>query len=320
MTALLEVHGADKRYAAPDGSVVHALRSVDLSIPDAPPTIVTVAGESGSGKTTLAQAILGLVPLSGGSITYRGRELSTLDAASRRKYRREVQAVFQDPYGAFNPFYKVRHPLELSLRNFRVAPRAEHAALMADAVKLVGLDPAVLDKHPHQLSGGQRQRLMFARAYLLRPRLVVADEPVSMVDASLRRSILDVMRRMRDEEGISFIYITHDLATAYEVSDRLLLMLKGAVVEDGPTASVVERPQHPYARLLMESVPSVERRWPGRIEVTGARVGTPEGCGFYHRCPVALDACRATMPPLEKSGDRRVACYADEQSRQEGAA
>jgi len=168
-----------------------------------------------------------------------------------------VQAVFQDPFGVYNPFYPVRHVFDVVIKRFKLArSKGEARDLVEDALNRVGLRGAeVLDKHPHQLSGGQRQRIMIARAYLLKPRLIVADEPVSMVDASLRAMILDIMMRLRDEGGISFLYITHDLSTAYQVGDNICILYRGAVVEQGNAQQVIENPQHEYSRLLISSIP-----------------------------------------------------------------
>jgi ABC-type oligopeptide transport system ATPase subunit len=168
-----------------------------------------------------------------------------------------VQAVFQDPFGVYNPFYPVRHVFDVVIKRFTLArTKGEARDLVEDALNRVGLRGAeALDKHPHQLSGGQRQRIMIARAYLLKPRLIVADEPVSMVDASLRAVILEIMMRLRDEQGISFLYITHDLSTAYQVGDDICMLYRGAVVEQGNAQQVIEDPQHEYSRLLISSIP-----------------------------------------------------------------
>ena len=168
-----------------------------------------------------------------------------------------MQAVFQDPFGVYNPFYPIRHVFDVVIKRFKLArSKGEARDLVEDALNRVGLRGAeVLDNHPHQLSGGQRQRIMIARAYLLKPRLIVADEPVSMVDASLRAMILDIMMRLRDEQGISFLYITHDLSTAYQVGDDICILYRGAVVEQGNAQQVIEDPQHEYSRLLISSIP-----------------------------------------------------------------
>jgi ABC-type oligopeptide transport system ATPase subunit len=253
---LLDIKNATKTYGK-SRQTVTALQDVSLVVPAQPARIVTIAGESGSGKTTLANAVLGFVTLTSGQILFEGQDVARLRGHGLLEYRRRVQAVFQDPFGVYNPFYAVRHVFDVVIKRFALA-RSKGAArdLVEDALNRVGLRGAeVLDKHPHQLSGGQRQRIMIARAYLLKPRLIVADEPVSMVDASLRAMILDIMMRLRDEQGISFLYITHDLSTAYQVSDDICILYRGAVVEQGNAQQVIEDPQHEYSRLLISSIP-----------------------------------------------------------------
>lgn len=253
---LLRIEDACKTYGKGRDQTV-ALDHVNLELSTPPATITTVAGESGSGKTTLADAVLGFTTLSAGRIVYRGRDLSTLRRHERLRYRREVQAVFQDPFGVYNPFYRIRHIFDTAIRQFSLAHgRADARRQIDEALDVVGLrGEEILDHHPHQLSGGQRQRMMMARAYLMRPKLVIADEPVSMVDASLRAMILRIMLRMRDEHDISFLYITHDLSTAYQVGDDICILYHGSVVESGDTRAVIDNPQHEYSRLLIGSVP-----------------------------------------------------------------
>ncbi|MBZ0293647.1 MAG: dipeptide/oligopeptide/nickel ABC transporter ATP-binding protein, partial [Anaerolineae bacterium] len=211
---LLEIRNVTKLYRQRGGGgQIAALQDFSLTIPESPASIITIAGESGSGKTTLARLVLGFTKPSRGQILYHGKDMAHASASETKEYRREVQAVFQDPFGVYNPFYRVQHVFDLVFNNFQLSKnRHEKRDRIEDALNLVGLKgDDVLGKYPHQLSGGQRQRIMMARAYTVKPRLVVADEPVSMVDASLRASILNAMMRLRDS-GISFLYITHDLS------------------------------------------------------------------------------------------------------------
>src|SRR5207248_3408528 len=195
------------------------------------PSVIAVVGESGSGKTTLARLLLGLVEPTEGMVRYRGKDLRRLGQAARRAFRRDVQAVFQDPYGVYNPFYRVDHVLATPVRRFRLAAsRSQAKELIDETLRDVGLRPEeILGRFPHQLSGGQRQRVMVARALLLRPKVIIADEPVSMVDASLRATILSSLRALTDDHGLSIISITPDLATAYQVADNIIVLYRASV-------------------------------------------------------------------------------------------
>jgi oligopeptide/dipeptide ABC transporter ATP-binding protein len=248
-------------------------------------------------------------------VRYCGTDLRRLGGAERLQFRRDVQAVFQDPYGVYNPFYRVDHVLWTPIRRFRLArTKAAGRDLVDGALHAVGLRPEeILGRFPHQLSGGQRQRVMVARALLLRPKLIVADEPVSMVDASLRATILSSLRRLADEHGISVLYITHDLATAYQVSDAILVLYRAHVVEAGSVEPIVTAPQHPYTRLLISSIPRAEvtRDWL-TTDDTNPRVSNAAGatgCCFADRCPEVEAACLASLPEFRLTEARRaVAC------------
>ncbi|HJZ16170.1 MAG TPA: ABC transporter ATP-binding protein, partial [Stellaceae bacterium] len=271
MVSLIEAVDVSKRFAGGLGrESTLALAGLSLAIHAEKPSIIAVVGESGSGKTTLARLLLGLTEPSGGSIRYRGSDLRKLTRDERRAFRRDVQAVFQDPYGVYNPFYRVDHVLTTPVRRFRLAAsRAQARELIGETLRLVGLQPEeILGRFPHQLSGGQRQRVMVARALLLEPKLIVADEPVSMVDASLRATILGSLRKLTDERGISILYITHDLATAYQVSDTILVLYRAHVAEAGKVELVVKSPQHPYTQLLISAIPRahVARDWLAKDE------------------------------------------------------
>jgi ABC-type oligopeptide transport system ATPase subunit len=236
---------------------VAALNDFSLAIDGQPPTITAIVGESGSGKTTMARLLLGLETPSAGRVLYLGKDLQRLSGAEWREYRRGVQAIFQDPFDVYNSYYKVDHVLTTPLRKFRLASsKAEERHMIEQALRAVGLDPdTTLGRYPHQLSGGQRQRTMVARTLLLRPRLIVADEPVSMIDASLRATVLGNLLQLKRQFGISLIYITHDLTTAYQISDRIMVMYRGNMVEQGDPDQIVNQPQHAYTRLLISSIP-----------------------------------------------------------------
>ncbi len=263
---LLELDRVRKSFArgARHREPVVALDDVSLDLPSDRPVIVAIAGESGSGKSTLAHLVLGLRTPTDGQLRFRGRSIDELVRSDGLWFRRQVQAIFQDPADVFNPFYRVDHVFAM-LGRFRLAASADEGREQVRvALRLVGLDPdQTLGRYAHELSGGQAQRLMIARVLLLKPSLIVADEPVSMVDASLRVAILDVLVELKETLGVSILYITHDLATAYRVSDEILILHRGRVVERGATRTVINSPIDPYTRLLIGSVPEPDpdSRW-----------------------------------------------------------
>jgi oligopeptide/dipeptide ABC transporter ATP-binding protein len=308
VSVLLQAEHAGKTYGP-----LTALRGISLAFDEARPSITALVGESGSGKTTLARILLGLEVPTTGRVLYHGADLRTINSKARMAFRRDVQAIFQDPYEVFNPFYRVDHVLTIPVRKFRLAKSAaEASAKIEAALRAVGLRPEeILGRFPHQLSGGQRQRIMVARALLLQPKLIVADEPVSMVDASLRATILGSLRTLHEQYGISIVYITHDLATAYQISHDILVMYRAGVAEAGAIEGIVTKPQHPYTRLLVGSIPrvSTERNWLNDAELPVKKVA-PGGCSFMDRCPVAMAECAEALPPLfQTAADRAVACY-----------
>jgi oligopeptide/dipeptide ABC transporter ATP-binding protein len=316
MTSLLETRNVTKTYGSGllDRSHTVALEDFSLAINADQPTITAIVGESGSGKTTLARLLLGLVAPTSGQVLYQGRDLHALSGAQRRGFRRDIQAIFQDPYNVYNPFYRVDHVLTMPVAKFRLAKsKSEARSLIEDALRSVGLRPEeILGRYPHQLSGGQRQRVMVARALLLRPHLIVADEPVSMVDASLRATILGSLRQLNQERGINIIYITHDLATAYQVADNIIVLYRAAVAEAGDVERVVKSPQHPYTQLLVASIPqvSVERSWLSEPAVRQQEAPATVGCRFVARCPVSMPICHQSAPPLVPTEPGRVvACH-----------
>jgi len=305
---LLEIDHVSKIYGPVDSGLV-ALHDFSLTLPTSPASIVTIAGESGSGKSTLANLVLGFTKPTHGTIRFEGRDVGAMGKRDMKDYHRDVQAVFQDPFGSYNPFYRVGHVFDMVIRNYKLAKRpADARERVEEGLNAVGLSgDDVLRKYPHQLSGGQRQRIMMARAYLLKPKLVVADEPVSMVDASLRASILDVMMKLRDEDGISFLYVTHDLSTAYQIGDRIVLFYQGTLAESGAATEVISSPKHPYVQLLVDSVPKADpgRRWQGEVELPveeELRTAAASGCRFHPRCPERMPRCRETLPPLYPVG------------------
>src|SRR5215212_582155 len=322
MTNLLELKNVSKIYSRGLLSQVSttALNNVSLRLDDREPTIMTIAGESGSGKTTLAMLLLGFIEPTSGQIFYKGQDISTLKGDDRMIFRREVQAVFQDPFSVFNPFYTVDHLLSVPINRFKLAKsKSEVREKMEEALTAVGLRPdEILGRFPHQLSGGQRQRINVARALVLRPKLLVADEPVSMVDASLRANILETLRTLQRNYGVSIIYITHDLTTAYHIAKSIVVLYRGEVMEAGDVDSVIKQPQHPYTRLLVDSIPwpDVNRRW-GETEIKAreSELGFQStGCKLEPRCPFAMDIC-STPPPLFRLSEHQAAtCFLHQSS------
>ena len=318
---LLDIRNVTKIYGGgfmQGGNTVVALQNFSLSIPESPARIITIAGESGSGKSTLANLVLGFVPITTGEIIYQGIDTATMDQDQKLTYRRQVQAVFQDPYAVYNPFYRIKHIFEMAISNFKLASsRSEARDMVEDALNVVGMrGEEVLEKYPHQMSGGQRQRMMMARAYMLKPKLIVADEPVSMVDASLRAMILDIMLRLKNQSNISFLYITHDLSTAYQIGDDIYLLYQGNVAEMGNTIKVIDDPKHPYVQELIDSipVPDPDQRWKTDVSLPDdeeMRTKLDSGCRFYPRCAHRMDHCKDQQPPLYLMDgmDHQAACY-----------
>ena len=317
---LLEVKNVKKVFGSGIGRQHEtiALQDFSLTLYDDQPMITAIAGESGSGKTTLARLILDFIKPTSGEILWRGRNLHKMSRKELMAYRHECQAVFQDPYAAFNPFYRVDHVFHMAVTEFKLARRkADEARIIGEALEVVGLRPQeILGKYPHQLSGGQRQRLIVARAFLLKPRLIVADEPVSMIDASLRAMILDIMLKLKDEFGISFLYITHDLSTAYQISDRIFILYEGTVSETGDATVVIGNPRHPYTQLLIGSVPTPDPalKWSEEIDVSAEEElgkGDKAGCRFSSRCPHVMEECHRSPPRLYEVGEdgHFASCY-----------
>ncbi len=324
MADLLEFKNVTKTYTRGllTKSSTTALSNLSLKLDDKQPTIVTVAGESGSGKTTLAMLLLGFITPTSGQIFYKGEDISKLKGDDRMIFRREVQAVFQDPFAVFNPFYTVDHLLSVPIQRFKLAKsKREAREIMVESLRAVGLMPEdILGRFPHQVSGGQRQRINVARALILRPKLLVADEPVSMVDASLRASILETLRGLQRDYGVSIIYITHDLTTAYHIAKSIIVLYRGEVMEAGDVDTIIKNPKHPYTRLLIDSIPwpDIRRRWGDtEIKAKESDLSVQEtGCKFAPRCPFAFWPCKQPPPLFRLSDHQAASCFLFEENPQ----
>ncbi|MEJ5311932.1 MAG: ABC transporter ATP-binding protein [Anaerolineae bacterium] len=315
-TPLLELRKVTKIFGSRHDYTV-ALDDMTLVLDEYFPKIIAVVGESGSGKTTTGMLLLGFYGPTMGQVLFRGRPLRELRGAELFRFRREVQAVFQDPFAVYNPFYKVDNLLSIPIKNFKLArSKAEARELMEDALERVGLRPEeTLGRYPHQLSGGQRQRIAVARALLLKPKFLITDEPVSMVDASLRSTILKSLRALNQEFGVPILYITHDLTTAYHISDYIIILYHGSVMEAGNVDSIIRKPNHPYTKLLVSSIPwpDPDLPWGGTeemIQKSQVAFKAITGCKFAPRCPYKMDICETKAPELfMPERDRVVACY-----------
>jgi peptide/nickel transport system ATP-binding protein len=324
---VLEVRGLTKEYTVGrlgHRKIVHALTDVDLSLERG--EVLGLVGESGSGKTTFVRTVLMLDRPTAGTIRVDGQEPVPLRPGARRlrEHRRRVQMIFQDPYSSLDPLHTVRHSVGRPLRAFGIVPRAEQKAAIEQLLDEVGLVPAAdfLRRYPHQLSGGQRQRVGVARALAAAPSVLLADEPTSMLDVSIRLSIMNLLLELRSRESLSLVFVTHDLAGAYYMSDRIAIMYAGHLVEIGPASEVMGEPRHPYTQLLRRAAPDPEGEFGRgtRFEAQGDPpdlTELPSGCPFAARCPLVRDECELALPEWREVGaGHRVRCvlYPDHQT------
>jgi peptide/nickel transport system ATP-binding protein len=313
MDKLLEVNELTKWYS--QGNVIAriTLTAVDhISFYIKPAEIFTLAGESGCGKTTTAKMVLGFEEASSGAMFHNGK----LTTRKKKAWITEgVQAIFQDPFSTFNPLRTVDCYFHETVKNFRLASSKQEAIDRIDQkLRLVGLTyREFAGKYPNEFSGGQLQRISIARALVTDPKLIIADEPVSMVDASLRMSIVNLFKRLRDELGVSILYITHDLATAYYVSDRIAIMFRGNIVEMGTVEQVLVNPRHPYSKLLCDSIPQADpqKRWTTTITLSELEHEEylRQGCKFAGRCPDVMGICKGVAPTDTYVDDVLVKCH-----------
>ncbi len=313
----IEVRGLTKHFAAGSGlvgrgSLLHAVDDVTFTL--RPGTVTALVGESGSGKSTVARMLARLYAPTSGSIYFKGEDVT--DVKRRRdvlRYRSQVQMIFQDPFGSLNPVKTIRHHLIRPLKIHGLVERSQIDKRIDELLTTVGLVPPerYVDKYPYELSGGQRQRVAIARALAVEPTVLVADEPTSMLDVSIRVGILNLMLDLKERERLAFLYVTHDLASARYIADYMLVMYAGQIVEQGPVDRVLQSPLHPYTRLLIDSVPNpaavVQERIEIRKGVASAAVDPPEGCRFVDRCPLRVGVCTEITPELVLTRDGQSA-------------
>jgi oligopeptide/dipeptide ABC transporter ATP-binding protein len=309
---LLEVENLVKHYPVGDA----ALRAVDdVSFTIEPGETVGLVGESGCGKTTLGRVIAGLLPTMAGTVRLDGHVVSGLSRRAMRPFRRRMQIIFQDPYASLNPRLTVGRIIEEPLIVHRVGSKAERRARVAELMRAVGLPPEAVQRYPHEFSGGQRQRVGIARSLALDPSLVICDEPVSALDVSVQAQVVNLLMRLRAERGLSYLFISHDLAVVQHVSDRIIVMYLGKIAEIAPRRTIFQQPLHPYTSALLAALPGTDVTAPKRRRTVlegdiPSPLAPPSGCRFRTRCSFAVARCSIQEPPLRVLADgRQIACH-----------
>ncbi|GAA1659237.1 dipeptide ABC transporter ATP-binding protein [Fodinicola feengrottensis] len=312
---VLEVRDLVKHYRVGGGRSVRAVDGISFDI--APGEVLGLVGESGSGKSTVGRCLVRLIDPTAGTISLNGRDITHLSRRQLRPVRRDIHIVFQDPFSSLNPRFTVGQIVAEPLRRHRLAAGAQLASKVTRMLDRVGLPATTAHRYPHELSGGQRQRVGLARALVLEPALVVADEPVSALDVSVRAAVLNLITDLQAEMGFSCLFITHDLSVVEFLADRIAVMYVGQIVEHGPREQIFGQPQHPYTQALLSAapVPDPVRQRQRRRVVLGSDVPSPvappPGCRFHTRCPVAVDRCREDEPKLvdARTSGQLVACH-----------
>ncbi|MCY0878933.1 MAG: ABC transporter ATP-binding protein [Firmicutes bacterium] len=311
--ALLTVEHVSKRFKV-GRRVLHAVEDVSFDLP--PGTTLGLVGESGSGKSTLGRIVLRLIEADAGRVLFQGQDLGKLSQEAMRKQRRYMQVIFQDPLASLNPHMTVGRAIEDALIVQQIGTKQERQEMVDEALRKVGLSPAVRDAFPFELSGGQQQRVGIARALSVGPRLIVCDEPISSLDVSIQVQIVKLLKDLQQDMGLSYIFISHNLGVVRHLSDTVLVLYLGRVVEHAPARELFRNPRHPYTRLLFDSILRIPKSSATRrkfVAIPGempSPLAPPPGCPFHPRCPIAVDKCKTEPPPLvEVSADHVAACH-----------
>ena len=288
--------------------IIHAVNGVNLTINKG--EILAIAGESGCGKSTLAKALLKLEPVKSGEILFENQNIISLNKENLKEFRKQVQMIFQNPYASLNPKMKIidilKEPLEINTK----LTKQEILETVKEKIKLVGLEESCLDLYPHEFSGGQRQRIAIARALVLNPKFILADEPVSALDVSIQAQVINLIKELKEKYNLTFLLITHDMSVIEYLADRVAIMYLGEVVEIGTTKEIFSNPYHPYTKALLNSVPQINKT-NKKITLKGdlpSPANLPDGCKFHTRCPYVMGKCKNCIPQ-EAGGSHKVKCF-----------
>jgi peptide/nickel transport system ATP-binding protein len=331
MSTLVELRGVSKRFSRPldvaeklarslganvRENVVHAVDHVNLTVDDG--EVVGLVGESGCGKSTLGRIVAGIYDASEGEVLWRGKRRDELPHDARRHAQLAVQMIFQDPFASLNPRMRVHDIVGEAPRVHGLVPRSEIEPYVEDLLQKVGLDPSYKRRYPHQFSGGQRQRIGIARALAVKPEFLVCDEAVAALDVSIQAQVLNLFMRLKDEFGLTYLFISHDLGVVEHLSDRVVIMYLGRVVESARTEELFAAPNHPYTQALLAEVPRLDRRRTHYAPIKGeipSALAPPPGCHFHPRCPHAMQVCRELVPALKEIAPGRLsACHLNDRS------
>ena len=312
-SSLIEVKNLHVEYESSKGAlggknIIHAVNGVDLTIKKG--EILAIAGESGCGKSTLAKALLKLEPTKSGEIIFENQNVISLNKKDLKEFRKHAQMIFQNPYASLNPKMKIfdilKEPLEINTK----LSKQEIIDIVKEKIKLVGLEETCLNLYPHEFSGGQRQRIAIARALVLNPEFILADEPVSALDVSIQAQVINLIKELKEKYNLTFLLITHDMSVIEYLADRVAIMYLGEIVEIGDTKDIFATPYHPYTKALLNSVPQINKS-NKKATLKGdlpSPANLPDGCKFHTRCPYVMERCK-TCIPQDKGGSHKVKCF-----------